>query len=81
MQPSLHIDNMHNATEIFPNAKVAEDVTNYAIEHSTSLGKTVNQHRDDTIALTETTGLDPFMMINTLQVCRRTSRMTRWAAS
>jgi hypothetical protein len=59
---------MHLASELFPNAAVGAAVTEYSIEHSTGLGEIINEHRDNTIAFAEREGLDPDMMINTLQV-------------
>lgn len=58
---------MHTATELFPNSRVAEAVTDYAINMSTSLGDAIHQHRTDTIEYTKVAGLDPLMMINTLE--------------
>jgi len=61
---------MHIPTELFPNPKVTVAVIDYAIANSTDLGETINQHCNDTLEFAQREGLDPTMMINTLQVSR-----------
>ncbi|RPA92665.1 S-adenosyl-L-methionine-dependent methyltransferase [Choiromyces venosus 120613-1] len=58
---------MYSATELYPNAHVTEAVHEYCIEHSTPLPKAIHQHREKSIDFANKVGMDPDMMINTLQ--------------
>ena len=59
---------MYSATELYPNAHVTEAVNEYSIAHSTPLPDFVNQHRAKSIDFATRAGMDPGMMVNTLQV-------------
>ena len=58
---------MYSGTSLFPNDQVAKGVTEYSIESSTPMTSIINQHREATIAFAKSEGLNPNMMINTLQ--------------
>ena len=60
---------MYTATELYPNAHVTEAVHEYSIAHSTPLPNVVEQHRAKSIDFANKVGMDPGMMVNTLQVC------------
>ena len=60
---------MFTATELYPNAQVTEAVHEYSIAHSTPLPNVVEQHRAKSIDFANKVGMDPGMMVNTLQVC------------
>ncbi|KAG0636653.1 S-adenosyl-L-methionine-dependent methyltransferase [Tuber brumale] len=58
---------MYTATELYPNEHVTRAVHEYCIAHSTPLPGTVDQHRAKSIDFAYSVGMDPYMMVNTLQ--------------
>jgi len=58
---------MYSATDLYPNAHVTQAVHEYSIAHSTPLPDAMGQHREKTIEFSEKAGMDPTMMVNTLQ--------------
>ncbi|CAZ80311.1 unnamed protein product [Tuber melanosporum] len=58
---------MYTATELYPNEHVTRAVHEYCIAHSTPLPGVVDQHRTKSIDFARSVGMDPYMMVNTLQ--------------
>lgn len=59
---------MHTESNLGSTPELAEAVHEYSIAHSTPLDKRVDEHRERTLRFCEEQGLDPVMMISSLQV-------------